>query len=263
MPASRSSKAPLITLSIDVGGTGIKGDTLDSAGKTTSERVRVPTPYPLSPSGLVVVFQEIAAKLPTFDRISVGFPGVVRAGVILSAPHFVREKGDETPLDPALVKQWDHFNLAAVTAEKLGRPTRVGNDAEVQGMAVIEGKGLEVVLTLGTGVGSAIFEDGRLGTHLELAHHPLHKGKTYNEYLGDQTRKRIGGKRWNKRVAATVEVVRALLFFDHLYVGGGNSANVKGDLGPGVSLVDNDAGILGGIRLWAQPARAPRRAPLD
>ncbi len=253
----------MITLSFDVGGTGIKGDTLDLAGRTTSERVRIPTPYPLSPSGLVAVFQEIAAKLPPFDRVSVGFPGVVRGGVILSAPHFVREKGDGTPMQPQLVKEWDHYDLASATAEKLKCPTRVGNDAEVQGMAVVKGRGLEVVLTLGTGVGSAIFDGGSLGTHLELAHHPLHKGKTYNEYLGDLARKRIGDKRWNKRVLSTVEVVRALLFFDHLFLGGGNSANVRIDLGSDVTLVDNDAGILGGIRLWDEPARTRRRAPIN
>lgn len=251
---------PPITLSLDVGGTGIKGDTLDPKGTPTAARVRIPTPYPLSPPDLLEVFAKIAQERPNFDRVSVGFPGVVRGGEILTAPHFVRAGGDGTPEVPELVKEWDHFKLAESTAARLGRPTRVGNDAEVQGMAVVAGKGLEVVLTLGTGVGSAVFEDGRLAPHLELAHHPIHKKKTYNEYLGDEERDRIGEKRWNRRVLAMIEIVRTLFLFDHLYIGGGNSAHVKGELPADVSIVDNDAGILGGIRLWDQPAVVTHKA---
>ncbi|HUY53801.1 MAG TPA: ROK family protein [Candidatus Nanopelagicaceae bacterium] len=257
------TKSRLVTLSLDVGGTGIKGDTLDARGATTSSRVRVPTSYPLSPQSLVAVFEQIGSQLPAFDRVSVGFPGVVRGGLILSAPHFVRQGGDDTKLVPELERAWSRFDLAAATAKALGKPTRVANDAEVQGLAVVKGRGLEVVITLGTGVGSAVFEEGRLAPHLELAHHPLHHGRTYNEDLGDQARKRIGAKRWNKRVVRMVEVVRELLFFDHLYIGGGNSAAVKVEMGPDVTLVDNDAGILGGIKLWAPPPKAPESASID
>ncbi|MHB1499913.1 MAG: ROK family protein [Candidatus Dormibacteria bacterium] len=252
MPAASGRR--LVTLSLDVGGTGIKGDTLDASGKPTANRVRLPTVYPLAPNDLLGVFATISESLPSFDRVSIGFPGVVRGGLILSAPHFVLEGGDGTAEVPELVRAWERFNLATATAKALGKPTRVGNDADVQGLAVMKGKGLEVVLTLGTGVGSAVFEDGRLGPHLELAHHPLRKQKTYNEYLGDSVRKHIGDERWNRRVGRMVEVVRRLLFFDHLYIGGGNSARVTLDLGNDVSLVDNEAGILGGIRLWEQPS---------
>ena len=246
----RRDPHPLITLSLDVGGTGIKGDTLDVRGTPTAARVSIPTTYPLSPQDLVDVFARIAAERPNFDRVSVGFPGVVRGGAILTAPHFVREGGDGTPEVPELVKAWDHFKLAEVTATRLGRPTRVGNDAEVQGMAVVKGKGLEVVLTLGTVVGSAVFEEGRLGPHLELAHHPIHKRKTYNEYLGNEERDRIGEKRWNRRVRKAVATLDALLYPDHVYIGGGNSSRITIDLGDKVTLVDNSAGILGGLRLW-------------
>ncbi|MHB8324352.1 MAG: ROK family protein [Candidatus Dormibacteria bacterium] len=259
---AKSRRTP-VTLSLDVGGTGIKGDTLDLRGATTADRVRVPTRYPLSPQSLVEVFGQIASQLPPFDRVSVGFPGVVRGGLILSAPHFVRRGGDDTPVVPELERAWLGFDLAGGTAKALGKPVRVANDAEVQGMAVVQGHGLEVVMTLGTGVGSAVFREGRLAPHLELAQHPLHQGRTYNEDLGDQVRKRIGSKRWNKRVVRMVGVVRALLFFDHLYIGGGNSAALKADLGPDVTLVDNDAGILGGIKLWEQPSERAPRSQID
>jgi polyphosphate glucokinase len=250
-----------VTLSLDVGGTGIKGDTLDAKGVTTAERVRIPTTYPMPPEALLGVFKEIGARMPSFDRVSVGFPGVVRAGLILSAPHFVTEAGDGTAVVPKLEAAWNRFDLTTATAKALGKPTRVGNDAEVQGLAVIKGKGLEVVLTLGTGVGSAVFLDGRLSPHLELAHHPIHKSRTYNEDLGDQARKRIGNKRWTRRVERMVAIVRVLLVFDHLYIGGGNASAIKIDLGPDITLIDNDAGMLGGIKLWSEPqgsSRSPR-----
>jgi polyphosphate glucokinase len=248
-PARRRSK-PLITMSIDVGGTGIKADFLDQSGKPLGAPVRVPTHYPLDPKGLIEVFKQLAVGGPGFNRISVGFPGVVRSGIVLSAPHFVREGGEGTPLAPELERAWDHFDLATTTSRGLGKPTRVGNDAEVQGMAVIKGKGLEVVVTLGTAFGSAIFQDGKLAVHLELAHHPCHKGKTYSDYVGDAARRKVGEKRWNRRVLLAVGLVRNLLLFDHLYVGGGNSTRVKIPLGDDVSLVSNSAGLLGGIKLW-------------
>lgn len=247
-PQPRPSRE--VTLSIDVGGTGIKAELLDPVGKPLKETVRVKTEYPLPPSDMLQVFKKLAGASPGYDRVSVGFPGVVRGGVILSAPHFIREGGEGTPISPPLERAWDHFNLARVTTRTLGKPTRVGNDAEVQGMAVITGRGLEVVVTLGTAFGSAIFQDGKLAVHLELAHHPCHKNKTYSEYVGEAARQKVGDKRWNRRVLRAVETVRDLLLFDHLYVGGGNSTHVKIPLADDVTLVDNSAGLLGGIRLW-------------
>lgn len=251
----RTRRRREVTLTIDVGGTGIKAEVVDAAGRALAESVRVKTEYPLSPLDLIQVFKKLAAAGPGFDRTSVGFPGVVRSGVILSAPHFVREGGEGTPISPPLERAWDHFNLARSTTRALRKPARVGNDAEVQGMAVIKGKGLEVVVTLGTALGSAIFQDGKLAVHLELAHHPFRKGQTYSEYVGEAARQKVGEKRWNRRVLRVVDTVRALLFFDHLYVGGGNSTHVKIPLGDDVTLVDNSAGLLGGIRLWDSNGR--------
>lgn len=249
-----SAKSKPITLAFDIGGTGLKATTLDRAGGMTADRVRVPTTYPMTPAAMVDALAGLAQQLPAFDRISAGFPGVVRHGVVRSAPHFVTKSGPGTAVDPKLVAAWDRFNLAEALTERLGRPTKAVNDADLQGAAVIEGKGLELVLTLGTGLGSAVYVDGRLGTHLELAHHPFRKGETYNEQVGDAALKRIGHKRWNKRVVQAVATVRNLLLPDHIFIGGGNSSQIKADLGSDVSLVDNSAGLLGGIRLWGQHA---------
>jgi polyphosphate glucokinase len=135
-------------------------------------------------------------------------------------------------------------------AQRLQRPARLLNDAEVQGLGVIAGRGLEVVLTLGTGIGSAVFADGWLAPHLELAQHPLHNGETYNEYAGNEALHRYGKKKWNRHVLKTIEAVDSLLHYDVLYLGGGNARHLSVDLPRNVRITSNDNGITGGIRLW-------------
>ena len=243
----------LITLTIDIGGTGLKASVLRPDGTMCCDRVRTPTTYPCPPEALVRALCALVGPLPDYDRVSVGFPGMVRGGRVLSASNLATIAGPGSAPSPELVEAWSGFDLRAALERALGRPTRVVNDAELQGFAVIAGSGLEVVVTLGTGFGTAVFEDGRLAPHLELGQHPFRKGETYDQQVGDAARKRIGTLRWNKRVASAVAALEALFFFDHLYVGGGNSRRVKVDLGPKVSLVDNIAGLLGGVRLWDQP----------
>lgn len=225
------------TLAIDIGGTGVKAAVLDAAGEMISDHLRIETPKHLTPHGLVDLIAGLTKSLPAFERISVGFPGVVRRGVVLTAPNLGTE-------------QFHGFDLAEALHRRFDRPVRVANDADVQGLAVVHGKGLEMVITLGTGFGSSIFVDGHLGPHLELAHHQFHGGKTYEEELGEAARRQAGDKRWNRRVARAIDTLRALTNFDHLYIGGGNAKRVRLDLPPDVTVVDNTAGILGGIRLW-------------
>ncbi|HET9076554.1 MAG TPA: ROK family protein [Acidimicrobiales bacterium] len=250
MAASTSPDSAPDTLAIDIGGTGLKASVLDGTGQMEHARVRCDTPYPLSPQKLVIELQDLIRQLPAFDRVSVGFPGMVRNGRILSAPHFVSPDGPGGVPEPKLVDAWHRFDLAAALEQATGKPAKVANDADLQGAAVVEGTGFEAVLTLGTGVGTAFFLDGQLLPHFEFAHHPLRKGKTYNEVLGEAARERSGTKKWRVRVFEMVETMRALTFFDHCFIGGGNSARLGTDLPDGVSVVDNNAGILGGIKLW-------------
>ncbi len=120
----------------------------------------------------------------------------------------------------------------------------------MQGLAVVRGTGLELVVTLGTGVGTALFRDGELMPHLELAHHPVRGRKTYNEYLGDRARKKTGARQWNRRVRHVMDILHTLLNYDRVYIGGGNARRVTFDLDRNMRLVSNDAGMLGGIALW-------------
>jgi polyphosphate glucokinase len=226
----------LFTLSIDIGGTGLKASVLDGDGKMAVERVRVATPYPCPPKILLKALENLVAPLPPFDRISMGFPGVVRDGLVLTAPHF----GD---------RLWRGFPLQAALSTRLGKPARLLNDAEVQGLAIIRGHGLEFVLTLGTGAGTALFRDGMLMPHLELSQHPISGNDTYDDYIGAKALRRKGKKSWSRHVNTAIKAIHALLHYDALYLGGGNGKKVI-DPPMGVVVASNEAGITGGIRLW-------------
>jgi polyphosphate glucokinase len=226
-----------LTLAIDIGGTRLKAAVLDAAGQIIGEPHRTNTPPNATPAAVLAALQDLAEGLGPFDRISVGFPGVVRGGHVLTAPN----------LD---TNAWHRFPLAATLSERLERPTRLLNDAEVQGLGVIAGHGLECVITLGTGFGFSLFQDGRLTPHLEIAHHPVHKDKTYDQFVGNLALEAVGRKRWNKRVQRALRCITGLVGFDVLYIGGGNARHIRFDLPENVQIVSNQAGITGGVRLW-------------
>ena len=238
------------TLAIDVGGTGLKASVLDTAGTLMSDRVRVKTTYPCPPGKLVDMLAALVAPLPGFDRVSIGFPGVVRNGILLTAPDFVTRSGPGSPVSKKLLAAWTGFDLAGAMTTRLGHPVRIANDADIQGLDVVSGSGVEFVMTLGTGVGTALLVNGKLSAHLELAHHPFRKGQTYDEQLGNAAFERIGPKKWRKRVHEAIGNFRVLINYDRLYISGGNAHVLEGHVDPSVNIVANVAGILGGIKLW-------------
>ncbi|MFC0695079.1 ROK family protein [Paraburkholderia humisilvae] len=240
-------------LAIDIGGTGLKAAVIDGHGKMLGERVRVATPHPCTPEQMVDTLATLVNPLLTQHhptRMSIGFPGVVRENCVLTAPNI----GDEG---------WHGVPLASMLARRVGNlPVRMINDAEMQGFAAIEGHGLEFVLTLGTGAGTALFRDGELMPHLELAHHPVSKTRTYDEYIGAHARDQAGDKRWNKRVEKVIDVLSKLVNYDRLWIGGGNAVNLKFDLPANVAIVSNAAGIEGGAKLWhPRSMRESRQLP--
>jgi polyphosphate glucokinase len=237
-PTNRVNRTPTSPrlLVIDIGGTGIKAEVLNEKGKTLVPRARVSTPQPATPSAVVADIRKLTSKLGKFDRVSVGFPGVVKNGVVLTAPN--------------LGLRWKGFNLAKILRQKLHRPVRVSNDADVQGFGVITGRGVEMVITLGTGVGSALFVNGVLVPNLELGHHPFLKGKTYEEKLNHAAFEKVGKKKWNKRLLRAVKEIQLIFNYDRLYLGGGNSKHISIKLPPHTVVVSNEAGLWGGIALW-------------
>ena len=228
-----------ITLAIDIGGSGIKGILLNPSGQPVTERIRIATPQPATPQAIVPVISEIAKSLGRFNRVSVGFPGVIQQGRVKTAPN----------LDPS----WPGTNLVGELKRRLKKPVRAANDADVQGYGAIKGQGSELVITLGTGFGTALFIKGHLVPNLEIAHHPFRKRQTYEVQLGANALNTVGKKRWNLRLAKAIQLLDRVINFDHLYIGGGNAKKVAIALPSHATIVSNTAGLLGGIALWADP----------
>jgi polyphosphate glucokinase len=233
-----SSPQPLRTLCIDIGGTGLKAIVLSPDGAPLTERGRTETPRPATPRAVLNAIVALARAQGEYDRVSAGFPGVVRRGVVETAHN--------------LAPSWIGVRLDRLLAKALGKPARAANDADVQGLGVVRGKGVELVITLGTGFGSALFVDGKLVHNIQLGHHAAWRNKTYEEELGAAALKKAGSKKWNRRLAKAIRTLEQLFNYDALYIGGGNAKKIAMDLPPRVRIVPNVAGLLGGIALWRE-----------
>lgn len=242
------------TLSIDCGGLFLKSCVLDDAGTIHAGPHRMETPYPLSPARFVETMQLIASQYPKAYRATIGMPGMIRNGVVISTPHYMTTAGPRTRIDTDLQIQWQGFDIQAAVTDQLGIPTKVLNDAEVHGAGVISGTGYEVVITLGTGLGFAVFHGGKLSPHFELSHGTLRRNTTFDTWIGEPERRRLGNTLWSRRVRVMIEELRPVFHWDRLYVGGGNSHSIMQrdliKLGDDVVIVPNSAGVAGGVRAW-------------
>ena len=224
-------------LCIDIGGSHIKGSILSEEGKMLEAYVKKETPKKPVPENVLITIKELASNFTGFDKISVGFPGYVKKGVIVTAPNLG-------------TKDWTGVDLSNKITDLLKKPCKVVNDADMQGLGIASGKGLEMVVTLGTGFGTAFLLDGVLLPHLELAHHPVSKGWVYDEYIGELALEKEGIDKWNKRIAKVIDILKTVFNYDHLYIGGGNSEKINFKLDDNITIVNNKDGIKGGARLW-------------
>src|SRR3954466_11093621 len=234
MTAKPASKGPK-TFAIDIGGTGVKAMLLDPAGKALTERLRVKTPQPATPKNVLSAIKELAEQVGDFDRVGAGFPGVVSNGVVKTAPH--------------LHKTWEGVRLDAELQKALKKPARVTNDAVVQGYHAITGRGIELVITLGTSMGSAIYVNGN-AVPMEMGHHPLRHGHAYEDEVGNDALKKYGKKKWNKHVHRVIELLDRTFNYDRLFIGGGNAAEITFKLPKNVRIISNAEGLYGVIALW-------------
>ena len=226
------------TLTIDIGGTGTKMIQLDGAGNALGERARELTPHPAEPAALLGVIEGMLKQQRGYARVSVGFPGVVVRGVTKTAPNLGNA-------------YWRDVDLAGAIAALADKPARVINDADLQGYGVISGKGVELALTLGTGLGAGLYADGKLMPNLELGHHPFGNGKTYEERVSDEELSRIGKKSFRKRVLKMLAQLQPFINYQRVYLGGGNAKKLKAaELPANASLFSNVEGMRGGARLW-------------
>jgi polyphosphate glucokinase len=228
------AKGP-VTLAIDIGGSGLKAMLLDASATPLSERQRLATPDVPSPKAVFAGLETLRGLLPGFDRVSVGFPGVIKHGTTFTAAN----------LHPG----WVGFPLQLELEKLWKKPVRVANDAAVQGYGAIKGHGVEMIITLGTGMGGSLFTDGRLCPGLELGHHPWKK-HTYEDYLGRRGLDKYGKKPWNKFLEEAIAQTAHTFNWDHLYLGGGNTKRIEFKLPKNVDIVSNETGLLGGVALW-------------
>jgi polyphosphate glucokinase len=215
-------------LAIDIGGTHVK--ILASGRKQKREIVSGPK---MTARQMVARVKKLAQGW-AYDVVSVGFPGPVLHNRPVAEPH---------NLGPG----WMGFDFASA----FGLPARVMNDAAMQALGSYEG-GRMLFLGLGTGLGSTMIVDGVVAP-MEIAHLPYKRGRTYEDYLGDRGRRRLGPRKWRKAVTEVVDRLRTALEADYVVIGGGNARKLK-KLPDTARLGSNDFAFLGGFRVWRNPS---------
>ncbi|MEE9438016.1 MAG: ROK family protein [Saprospiraceae bacterium] len=205
-------------LGIDVGATGIKGAIVDiKKGILITDRIKYPTPKPATPENMVVVMKQIVADLNWKGKpIGMGFPAIVKNGVVLSASNI-----DE---------KWVNFPIAEYLTTKLKSPINVINDADAAGIAEMEfgghidQSGLIILLTLGTGIGSAVFLDGNLLSNTEFGQ-IYYKDSIAEKYASNGAReiKDLSWKSWGKELNKVIKHIEKILSPDKIFIGGGVS----------------------------------------
>jgi len=230
------SSGPL-TLAIDIGGTHLKAGVLDAADAVRAGPGRIDTPHPSPPAVVVEGLAGIVGPLGRFDRISIGFPGVVRDGKVMTAPNLGTEA-------------WHGYPPRGQTGGAVRQARPHGERRDRPGLGRDRGTRPGVRDHAGHRHGVRPVHEWTPGPHLELSQHPVRGKKTYDQYLGNAAFQEVGRPRWNKRVEKAIGFIHTLTNCDVLYIGGGNSKHLKFELPPWVRIVSNEAGITGGIRLW-------------
>jgi polyphosphate glucokinase len=220
---------PKRILVIDVGGTSVK--VRISARRAMRKFASGPQ---LTPQMMVAQVRALCAAW-RYDAIALGYPGVVLRGKPAVEPH-------------NLARGWVGFDFA----KAFGKPVRIINDAALQAIGSYK-SGRMLFLGLGTGLGSALIIDGVVEP-AELGHLPYKRGHTYEHYVGERGRKRLGGKKWRKAVADVLERLATALEVDEVVIGGGNACRLK-RLPKRARRVTNSKALLGGVRLWQSAAR--------
>ena len=224
-------------LSIDIGGSRIKGMLLDVNGNMLIDYQRISTPKYAGPDNVLEGIVQLTKNFNGFTKVAVGFPGYVRSGVVFTAPNLGNNK-------------WRMIPFGERLSSALQKPVRIVNDADMQGLGVSSGKGLELVVTLGTGFGTALLMNGTLLPHLEIGQHPFTRKRTYDQFIGNSALENVGLDKWNKRLHKVITVLKTVFNYDHLFISGGNSKKITINLDKNVTLVSNMDGIKGGAKLW-------------
>lgn len=225
------------TLAIDIGGSSIKATVLNEQGEMMAEYQKNPTPEEPNPEAVLQCIKDLVAGFSGFEQITVGFPGYVKDGVVYTATNLG-------------TKYWKDYPLAQALADIFKVPVRLLNDADLQGFGLIKGEGVELVLTLGTGLGTALFMEGTLLPHLELSHFIAKGDKDFDAYIGDKAMAKEGAEKWNKRLKEVIELFKLVVNYNKLYLSGGNAKRVELKLDSNIEICGNRDGIKGGAFVW-------------
>jgi polyphosphate glucokinase len=244
-----------ITLAVDCGGGTLKFASVDSGGLILKQK-NIKVAYPFSPSDLVITIKEVFEEFSPIDRVVVGIPGMIRQGVVITTPHYQNIAGPRSKVDAKLKNAWDGFDAKEAIASKLNIETFVLNDAQLHGLGVIEGVGVELVLTFGTGLGYALFVDGVPTVHFELSRSPIGFNNIYDEYIGETERRRLGDLWWSWRVLRLIKKLQPVFMWDRLYLGGGNALRlakrIQNKLPANVKIEKNAAALIGAAKIKAR-----------
>ncbi len=220
-------KIPHRILVIDIGGSHIKFRVGDRGAIQRFE-----SGPKLTAAAMVERLRKLLGDV-TYDAVSIGYPGIVIHGRIAAEPF-------------NLGRGWVGFDFEA----GFGKPVRIINDAAMQAMGSYEG-GRMLFLGLGTGLGTTLILDG-IVEPMELGHMHYKRGRTFEQYVGERGRRRLGTRKWRKVVTKVVEQFKRSLEVDYVVLGGGNARRLK-KLPEGAKLGDNRNAFIGGIRLWRSP----------
>jgi polyphosphate glucokinase len=239
-------------LAVDIGATTTKFAAVDGDGHLIEEVRRVPTPYPCSPERLVdFVLQHVGQS--GCARVGVGFPGDLRDGRVLEPGNLSRPGGFTSPIDPVLHEAWQGTELERAFREASGLDVRVVNDATLAALGCCEGRGRELVFTLGTGFGIALVVDDTNVRIRDVGDEVLLDGGTYDEVLGDHARSQDEAT-WNDRLVVAVMNFVKEFSADVVHLGGGNSRRVEVSRFEGqpwrVVVNDNVATLRGAAKLF-------------
>ena len=242
---------------IDIGATNIKFCHVNRDGELLRTVRRRPTPYPCAPERLVEFLVERVVKSGC-ARVGVGFPGEFRDGRVVRPGNLSRPGGVNTEVDPDLEARWRGFELQATLRDATARDVRVVNDATMAALGCCGGRGVELVLTLGTGLGLALCEDGALQKVRDVGAEIFVGDKTYDQMVGEKGRA-AGDEVWNAAVRAVVERFVAEFGAGTVHLAGGNarrvSASVFHDFAARVIVDGNEAPMHGAARLFDDDVR--------
>ncbi len=246
-----SDVSPHLIFAVDIGATNIKFGVVDPSGEIVSSQRR-PTPYPCTPDVLVDLVARRALRSEC-RRVGVGFPGEFVDGRAIGWGNLARRGGAGTPVDPEIEAQWRGFPLEAELRRATNLDVRVVNDATLAALGAMEGRGREVIVTLGTGCGLALTVDGVPTKVRDVGAARRADGRTYDETLGERARE-VDEARWRADVVAVVAELADEFAADRVHLAGGNARRVDGSWFPADPPVDvgtNEVSLRGAVRLFA------------